>query len=280
MAFPRRSSSRSPRSRYLVALLVLTSFSLLVLDLPGTRPLRPIRNGLATIVSPIGALGGAILSPVRNGWKGAFNYDDVKKQRDQLQADLDERKSQDAIIEQQKREIEQLEKMAGVKVEGEKWVLGEIVSGPVSNFDQTVQINRGSNDGIGRGMAVLTGRTDGSDGALFGRVTTVRANSAIVTLLTTASFRVGAAIGGQSVGVAAGQGTGRNLVIDGITGIVPKKGDAVSTSLSESSQFPRGLVIGTITKVTEGSLSTSVEVKPLADLSGTYVKVVLVEPPP
>jgi cell shape-determining protein MreC len=226
---------------------------LLVLDLPGTRPLRPIRNGLATIVSPIGALGGAILSPVRNGWKGAFNYDDVKKQRDQLQADLDERKSQDAIIEQQKREIEQLEKMAGVKVEGEKWVLGEIVSGPVSNFDQTVQINRGSNDGIGRGMAVLTGRTDGSDGAL---------------------------IGGQSVGVAAGQGTGRNLVIDGITGIVPKKGDAVSTSLSESSQFPRGLVIGTITKVTEGSLSTSVEVKPLADLSGTYVKVVLVEPPP
>ena len=80
MAYNRRST-RSPRSRTTLALLVLTAVTILVLDLPGTGPLDPVRNVLSTAFSPIRAAGNAIFEPLSNGWKGAFGYDDVKADR-------------------------------------------------------------------------------------------------------------------------------------------------------------------------------------------------------
>ncbi|MCB0971302.1 MAG: hypothetical protein KDA97_07270, partial [Acidimicrobiales bacterium] len=70
MAYPRRSP-RSPRSRFTLGLLLLTAVSLLVLDLPGTGPLDPVRNALATAFRPVQAAGNAIFEPIGNGWKGA-----------------------------------------------------------------------------------------------------------------------------------------------------------------------------------------------------------------
>ena len=43
MAYSRRSS-RNPRSRFTFGLLLLTAVTILVLDLPGTGPLDPIRG--------------------------------------------------------------------------------------------------------------------------------------------------------------------------------------------------------------------------------------------
>ncbi len=290
--FPGSRSSRSPRSRLTVGLLLLTAVTLLVVDLPGTRPLRPVRNAVATVFSPISALGGAILSPLSNGWKGAFNYDDLEKENDRLKAELDERKSQDARIKQLEADNAAFERMNGVTAEDVDTKLAEVVSGSISNFDQTVQINVGSNDGIKKGMAVMTGLKKGTSGGLFGRVIQVRANSATVELVTASDFKVGARVAGSddkddedapsAAGVLNGRGRERTLLMEGLDPDVPiAEGDWVYTSLAEQSQFPKNLAIGTVTSVRKvnGGLSQTIDVEPMADTSGAYVKVVLKDAP-
>ncbi len=113
MAFPRHSS-RSPRSRYTLGLLLLTAVTLLVLDLPGTGPLKPVRNVLAGIFSPIRSAGDAVFAPISNGWKGAFGYDDLKDENDRLKGRIEDQKGDQAELERLRREVADLEKLNGV----------------------------------------------------------------------------------------------------------------------------------------------------------------------
>ncbi len=93
-------------------------------------------------------------------------------------------------------------------------VNGEVVSGPISNFDPTVQIDLGSDDGVQRGMAVVTGLTEGPGGGLLGRVTLVQRDRSTVTLLTSSSFQVGVVVGGDQA-VMVGRGPDRPMLIEG-----------------------------------------------------------------
>ena len=262
--------------------MLLTAVTLLVLDLPGTGPLRPVRNVLATMFSPIRSAGDAVFGPFSNGWKGAFGYDDVKRENDQLKAKLDERKSEAGEIARLDAKVAQLEKIVGVEVGDVKTITAEVVAVPVSNFDPTVEINRGSDDGIKQGMAVITGLTKGTGGGLLGRVTEVRGGSATVSVVTTATFEVGVRLVTGELAVLKGQGQDKPLLVEGIPSTVEvKPGDWIYTSGVESSQFPGDLKVGQVTKVRESGsgLSKVAEVEPLADLSGAYVKVALKDPP-
>ena len=97
MAFS-RSSSRSPRSRYTLGLLLLTAVTLLVLDLPGTGPLQPVRNALSTVLSPIRSAGDSVFAPISDAWRGAFGYEDVKKENDRLRGKLEDAKGEAAEL--------------------------------------------------------------------------------------------------------------------------------------------------------------------------------------
>ena len=255
--------------------------TLLAVDLPATRPLRPVRNGIGTVLSPIRSLGDAVFGPLGDAWKGAFDYGDVKKDNDRLRAELDEARSDTAELARLEAENAALRKALGITVEGVRTKAGEVVSGPVSNFDPTVQIDLGSDDGVKRGMAVVTGLTEGPGGGLMGRVTLVSAKRSTVTLLTSSSFQVGAIVGGNQA-VLVGRGPGRPLLVDGLPlDTVVKKGDWVTTSRMDESQFPKNLKIGQVSAVRKAGsgLSKIVEVEPMADLAGVLVKVVMKDPP-
>lgn len=282
--FPNRSSrstARPTRSRYTFGLLLLTAVTLLAVDLPATRPLRPVRNVIGTVLSPVRSVGDAVFGPLGNAWKGAFGYDDVKDDNDRLRAELDEARSDAAELERLDAENERLRKALGISVEGVRTKTGEVVSGPISNFDPTVQIDLGADDGVKRGMAVLTGLTDSAGGGLMGRVTYVASTRSTVTLLTSNSFQVGAIVGGNQA-VLVGRGPDRPLLVEGLpldTDV--SKGDWVTTSRMDESQFPKNLKIGRVSAIrTAGSgLSKVVEVEPMADLAGVLVKVVMKDPP-
>lgn len=281
MALPRRSSSSRSGNRTTRLLLVLTAVTLLVLDLPGTRPLRPVRNAIAVVFSPIQAAGRTVFAPIGNGWRGAFGYGEVQDENAELRARLDELESQDAELERLRTRVAELEAMNQVEVEGVEVRLAEVGADPISNFDQSIRIDLGSRQGVKRGMAVLSGRTDDPSGGLLGRVDQVRANSATIKLITTPSFAVGAVVGDE-IGVVEGQGRGENLRLTGI-GIDAEieVGDWVYTSPSEDSQFPRDVVIGRVASAehSDGDLSWTIEVEPLADLGARLVKVAYKDPP-
>ena len=274
MAFPRRSSI-TPRSRATFGLLILTAVSLLVLDLPGTGPLRPIRNVLASAFSPIRSAGDAILEPFSNGWKGAFGYGDLKAENDRLRAELAATAGQDADVERLQEKVRDLERLNGIAVEDLRLLTAEVESAPLNNFDHSVEIDQGSGDGVKSGMAVVT-----TGNAVFGRINTTTGGRSTVTLITTADFQVGVRLADGTRAVAQGQGRDRPLLIDSVEVTRAKVGDWVYTSGVEQSPFPKDLKIGKVTKVdTIPGQGTTLEVEPLADLSSVYVKVVLKDPP-
>lgn len=281
MAFPRRSS-RSPRSRYTLGLLLLTAITLLVLDLPGTGPLQPVRDVLAGAFSPVRSAGDAVFEPVADGWRGAVGYDEVKDENDRLKARLEDAKGDDAELERLKVENTALKKLEDVKTQGLKTRTARVVSDPSSSFDPTLEIDQGSGDGVKNGMAVITGTTSGAGGGVLGRIVETRGGRSRLELLTSPDFAAGVALTTGERGVIEGQGRGEPLLIEQVPATVEvEKGDFVYTSGIEDSVFPADLKVGRVRSAQKSSDGQyqSVEVDPLADLSSVYVKVVLKDPP-
>ncbi|MCU1351389.1 MAG: mreC [Acidimicrobiales bacterium] len=275
MAYPRRTG----RTRFTLILLVLTSLTLLAVDLPGTGPLKPVRNAFGSVFSPFRSAGDAVFKPVTEAWHGMFAYGDVKKENERLRRQLEKLSSDKARMKLLEQQNAELKRIAGVKAGQEPTVTAQVTSGPLSSFDRTIEIDQGSGQGIKKGMAVIT------EGGLLGKISRVSGHSSTVILLTEPSFEVGVKLPkSREQGIGHGQGQGRPLVVD--DGIDAKakisKGDDVFTSGTDRSYYPPGLLIGKVTNVAKTSDGTALDltVEPTADLSAvSYVKVVLREPP-
>jgi len=276
-----RRPSRTPRSRFTLALLLLTAVTLLVLDLPGTGPLDPVRNAFRSVFRPIGAAGNVVFEPLSNGWKGAFGYGDLEDENEKLKAQLEERKSEEADLARLRQKVADLSKINGVRIEAQKTKVAEITSGPLNSFEQTVDIDAGSSDGVKKGMAVITGRTQGKGGAVLGKVVEVRSGSATVQLITEADVTIGVRTQKGDVGTATGRGLDKPLLIEGIDEVTLAPGDLLWTSGIRRSAFPGDLYVGRVTKVGKAvdGVPRVVEAEPAADLTSRYVRVVLKDPP-
>ena len=282
MVFPRSSSSRSPRSRYTFGLLILTAVTLLALDLPGTGPLQPIRNVMASAFRPVRSAADTVFEPFSNGWRGAFGYGEVKDENDRLRAELQEARSDEAELARLRQELEEQRKLNGVTVVDVRTETGRVTSDPLSNFDPSIEIDVGSGRGVKEGMAVITGLTEGPGGGVLGRVIEAHAGRSKVELITSPSFTVGASLTDGTRGVLRGQGRDKPLLIESVSlDAAVAEGDFVYTSGISDTAFPPDLVIGRVLGVEESSngLSQVVEVEPLADTSSVFVKVVIKDPP-
>jgi rod shape-determining protein MreC len=152
------------------------------------------------------------------------------------------------------------------------------VAGPPGNFEQTVEIDKGTEDGIKVGMPVV------SAAGLVGKIVDVSDQRSIVGLISDPGFRVGVRlVDSQDVGVARGQGTGQPLIVD--TGIDSKldvkEGEVITTSGLERTLFPPDVPVGKVLskQTSPGELEQDLFVQPLADLDGlSYVNVMLWEP--
>jgi len=280
VAYSRRPS-RTPRSRFTLALLLLTAVTLLVLDLPGTGPLDPVRNAFGAAFRPFRAAGNAVFEPLSNGWKGAFGYDDLQDENEDLKAQLEERKTEEADVKRLQQKVADLSRITGVSIDEQKTKVAEVISGPLNSFEQTIQIDAGSSDGVKKGMAVITGRTTGKGGAVLGRVSEVRSGSATVQLITEVDVSIGIRTQKGDIGTATGQGQGKPLLIEGIEEKTLSKGDFLWTSGIDRSPFPGDLYVGRVSKVGKevDGVPRVVEAEPAADLTSRYVRVVLKDPP-
>jgi rod shape-determining protein MreC len=281
VAYSRRPS-RTPRSRFTVALLLLTAVTLLVLDLPGTGPLDPVRNALGAAFRPVRAAGNTVFEPLSNGWKGAFGYGDLEDENEKLKADLEERKSEEAEIVRLRQKVSDQDKIIKVTIPDQKTKVVEVISGPLNSFEQTVEIDAGSSDGVKKGMAVITGRSNGGGGAVYGKVAKVRSGTATVELLTEKDLVVGVRTQKGDLAKAIGQGQGDPLLIEGIADDTRiEVGDYLWTSGIDRTAFPADVYVGKVTKVGKsvGGVSRVIEADPAADLTSRYVRVVLKDPP-
>lgn len=141
-----------------------------------------------------------------------------------------------------------------------KLLLSEVISKDVG--EDFILINKGSDDGVGQGMPVITENKD-----LIGRINEVYNNYSKVMLISNKESSFTVKINNEVQGLAKGQGNfGLSLEL------IPQdkqvsQGDIVTTDILDK-VFPKGLLVGKIAKINKSDIQPfqQAEVSILFDL--------------
>ena len=175
--------------RRVIVLLVLTSILLITLDLRGNALIDRGRSVMALLLEPFDSAARTMTGPVINAWNGVVNYDELRRENESLRAEIDTQRGAEiearaSILEYQ--ELLTLNRLLGSG--GYPTVTAQVQGAAPSNFQYTVEINKGSTDGIAVGMPVVNG------GGLVGKISRVFPNSSIVLLVIDPDFGIGAKV--------------------------------------------------------------------------------------
>ena len=255
------------RARLLLALLVAAAIALVTIDFRSgedggldrlrgvtTAVLRPIQDGVGVIVRPFSEGAGAISDLFA-----------IRTENRELRAQVTALEERRRVFDDLERENAELRALLAIADRTElDTVAARVVALAPSNFEWTITIDVGSNDGVERGMPVIDG-----DG-LVGRVIQVTSDASRVLLAIDPSFSAAArsARNGE-VGVLDGRG-GDPMVFRLLDpAAVVEVGDAVTTSSYQGGVFPAGIPIGTVSQVAEGGspLTREVQVNPYVDFT-------------
>lgn len=266
------------RARVLVAILVLVTLVLVTIDfrsgddgpLAGirgftARMFAPVQEGLAALVRPVGEAAGNV--------RDIFT---LRSENERLTRQLAEAQDRERSFDDLQRRVTELEELLAIRDDYGATVAATAHSFGASNFEFSISLDVGSDDGVRRNMPVVSG-----DG-LVGRVTVVEPNVSQVLLAIDPNFSAAARVSRTGeVGVLTGR-AGRPMrfePLDPEADIRP--GDEIVTSPYSNGIFPAGIRIGTVEEegITSTTLSREVLVRPFVDFTRIdRVLVILHEP--
>jgi rod shape-determining protein MreC len=275
-------SQQRHRTRYVVAVLVLASLTLVTLSARGrgNPTLRAARNDLHGALTSVQSTIHDVLRPVGNFLTGAVQYGSLKADNARLRQQLATAQTAASRARFDQAMADQVLKLAGIPfAAGIPTVAAQVVAQPASNFESTITIDKGTSSGIAVDQPVVTAA------GLVGQITSATRGSAVVTLLTDPDFYVGVTLPATSsasadVGSADGRGT-RDLYLDPVqtTGAavpVPKKGQMLFTTATGGS-YPAGIPVGRVATVSRqpGQETPAITLAPAADTSDLGVVAVM-----
>ena len=272
---------RSSRRRTILILLILTSITLITLDTRGgdTGIGGTVRNAARDAFAPVQSGVDDLLSPVGDWWDGVTRAGDIKHENRRLRRELQAAQGQVQTARAALREIEQLKALAHLPFAPTlPGVDAQIVVGSPGNFEATVTVNKGSDDGLVADMPVVSGR------GLLGKVGRVSGRRATVILLTDRDSGVGVRDARSGVvGVLNGSPDSRVQSLDppDVTSDI-KVGDQLVTLGSAQGPFPADIPVGRVLTVRKrpGDLRMSVTVSLFADATNTEFVRILQWPVP
>lgn len=256
---------RVRRRRAVLGLLLIASLLLLTVYFGESvaGPFHSIQRGVYAVFSPIQDGASKAIKPARDfvGWFG--DTLDAKKQRDKLQKERDALLKRVVGADAALNENKQLRALVGLddhtSLRQYKPVTGRVIGRSPTVWYSTIQIDKGSSDGVRVDQPVVGGA------GLVGKVTTVSGGSAIVTLITDHTSGVSAKVldaAGDYGEVVPEVGNPGKLLIQTLPPHAKvKAGDPVVTAGTTSQEFPSlfppNIPVGTITHVAPGELALS-----------------------
>jgi rod shape-determining protein MreC len=243
-------------------LIVVAILIVLAAVVPYTR--KKISASFSYVFSPVIHVVSRSSFATRGLFYGIAELSDLKKMNQSLTDKLTNAQIDKNDYNELKIENETLKKQLGFMEthQNRELIPAKIIGrDPVSYMDYIV-IDKGQNDGISTGMAVIT------DGALVGKITESNPNSAKVTLITSKDSLVQAMLqDSREEGILRGGLAG--VTLDNIPQEVDaKQGDMVITS-GLGGDIEQGLMVGTISGVTSGSadIFKSLSIQPTVDFT-------------
>lgn len=231
-----------------------------------------LQRGAQTVLEPVEDVASRALKPVRDlfGWAG--DTFEAKGRNEQLQAEVERLRSDLVEARLELRDRGQLEGLAELRQadtfpRGTEPVSARVIARSSTAWYSSIQINRGSNDGLRVNQPVI------ADGGLVGKLAVVTGGTATVTLITDASSAVSAQVypTGATGFVRPSVGNPDDLLLDIVDRRVTE-GTMVwtsgFTSENEPSLFQRGIPIGEVVEVNANEVESfsRVHIKPFADL--------------
>jgi rod shape-determining protein MreC len=229
-------------------------------------PLR--RLILSALLPPV-----QLLSRIGSGTASFFHIDPASKESAERVAELEARLRSQTVDYVQLSALEEenrsLRAAAGFLADRDIKVLGaRVISRSISDQTAVVMIDRGSNDGIEIGQAVIA-----ENGLYVGKVISLTERTANIMLLTDVRSRVAASTPkeGNASGVIEGRGSGvAHFTL--IPQSLPLKRDDVVVTAGTEEKVPANLVIGLVndvdSKATDPFKNAVIEpLAPLQDLN-------------
>lgn len=270
------------RARLILAILVLTSITFIVLDLRAASggPLQPLRSAAAAVIGPLERGVTTVFSPIGNLVDSLSQLGDQSERIAELEAENERLRVELDTLAVDAARVAELEALLGLAADTAVDIVPAqvIAVGPAQGFAWTLAIDVGSLDGIEVGMSVING------GGLLGRTVAVGPDTATVLLTVDATSTVGGRLAGSSqIGIVSGTGRQDLLtmqLLDPLAAI--SIGDVVVTFGSQGGRpFVPGIPIGTVESVTgtPGQLTRVANLVPYADASTVNLVGVVVAAP-
>ena len=258
--------TRPGRSRSPIALLSILGVGLLLIFiLHATGILRPVEGIALRIVEPPLSVASRVGRSTGNWFSTIRSIGSLPKENAVLRDDVDRLKVEATRVEELERENALLKEQLGFVKESNLDTVPALVIGrpPFSEF-QLIVIDKGERDGVVEGQAIVL-----ANGLLVGRVFRVDSSTSQVLLLPDVHSAVHVVVqGSRANGIVQGD-RGLGLLLTSLPQDAEiNEGDRVLTT-GLSGLFPKGLLLGTITDVTEpeNDVFKEARVRPAVDFN-------------
>lgn len=266
------------RARVVLAVLVLASLVLITADFRSEDgPLAALRGAATTVLSPVQGVAGDVTRPIADVFGNLGELTSIREDNEQLQAEVEALRDRQLAADAVERENAELRSLLELR-DANDWetVTASTVAFTPSNFEWTITIDVGSDDGVAEDMPVVEGR------GLVGKVIQVTPSSSRVLLAIDPNFSaaIRAADSGD-VGVVTGQGAQLMRLSPDGSGDDIEQGTEVVTNNYAYGVFPAGIPVGIVDEIDEGpdELSRTILVRPFVDFNRLgHVLVVLQHP--
>ncbi|MGA9391870.1 MAG: rod shape-determining protein MreC [Candidatus Sulfotelmatobacter sp.] len=199
----------------------------------------------------------------RNLWHDYFFLRGVRAENRELKQQIEQMRLEQVRLSEDAEQAHRLQELLAFKEQViAKTVPAQVIGSSGSDLSRSIYIDKGSNDGVATDMAVITA------GGVVGKVLRVYPSTSLVLMINDQTSGVGAMLEKTRLqGVLRGTPDGEVILERVMSDEQVSPGDVLLSSGGDQI-FPKGLPVGTVTKVSPGhEMFLKIEVKPAADLS-------------
>ncbi len=209
-----------------------------------SHQVRLVRYWVVGLISPFERLFLFAGHGISHTWNGYLNLRHVRQQNQQLQAELNRMRLEEASLAEDSRQGLRLQKLLGFQQQYvSKTVAAHVIGTSGTDLSRVLYIDKGSVSGIRTDMPVIT-----ADGVV-GKVRDVFANTAQVLEINDPTSGLGVVLTQTRLrGILRGTSTGQTEIIDILPDERIQPGEQVVTSGGDQ-VYPNGLPVGTVERI-------------------------------
>lgn len=256
--------------------LVAASLTIITVDYRAgdQGPLEAAGRATSSALAPMQQAVSSVVQPISNFFSSLGELPSLSRRNRELQRQVEDLKTVTQLNQELTQRIDTLEQLLGLQTILSRTIPARVIGRGPSNFEWTITLDHGSDDGVAIDMPVVTGAADAP--RLVGRIVRVTPISSVVQLVIDRGFSVAGKLStSQEAGIVEGRGEGdlrMDLLAPGIR-ISQTEPESVFTLgyvvNGQRGLYPPGLLIGTVSRAFSqpDSVETFVTIRPAVDFS-------------